>query len=73
MPLRCFRATIAPDRNGGEITIEITNNPDTDIDISELPASETTLTLSFSVSVLGREVNVDSEAIDSDYKYRFHL
>ena len=67
------QATIAPDRNGGEITIEITNNPDTDIDISELPASETTLTLSFSVSVLGREVNVDSEAIDSDYKYRFHL
>ena len=67
------QATIAPDKNGGEITIEITNNPDTDIDISELPASETTLTLSFSVSVLGREVNVDSEAIDSDYKYRFHL
>ena len=67
------QSTISPDRNGGEITIEITNNPDTDIDISELPASETTLTLSFSVSVLGREVNVDSEAIDSDYKYRFHL
>ncbi len=67
------QATISPDRNGGEIAIEITNNPDTDIDISELPASETTLSLSFSVSVLGREVNVDSEAIDSDYKYRFHL
>lgn len=67
------QATITPDKHGGEITIEITNNPDTDIDISELPASETTLTLSFSVSVLGREVNVDSEAIDSDYKYRFHL
>ena len=67
------QATIAPDKHGGEITIEITNNPDTDVDISELPASETTLSLSFSVSVLGREVNVDSEAIDSDYKYRFHL
>lgn len=67
------QATIAPDKRGGEITIEITNNPDTDVDISELPASETTLSLSFSVSVLGREVNVDSEAIDSDYKYRFHL
>ena len=67
------QATIAPENHGGEITIEITNNPDTDIDFSELPESETTLTLSFSVSVLGREVNVDSEAIDSDYKYRFHL
>ena len=67
------QATIAPDKRGGEITIEITNNWETDIDISELPESETTLTLSFSVSVLGREVNVDSETIDNDYKYRFHL
>lgn len=67
------QATIAPEKHGGEITIEITNNWETDIDISELPESETTLTLSFSVSVLGREVNVDSETIDSDYKYRFHL
>lgn len=67
------QATIAPENHGGEITIEITNNPDTDIDFSELPESETTLTLSFSVSVLGREVNVNSEAIDNDYKYRFHL
>jgi len=67
------QATIAPENHGGEITIEITNNPETDIDFSELPESETTLTLSFSVSVLGREVNVNSEAIDNDYKYRFHL
>ena len=67
------QATIAPEKHGGEITIEITNNWETDIDISELPESETTLILSFSVSVLGREVNVDSETIDSDYKYRFHL
>ena len=67
------QATIAPDKRGGEITIGITNNWETDIDISELPESETTLTLSFSVSVLGREVNIDSEAVDSDYKYRFHL
>ena len=67
------QATIAPDKHGGEITVEIANNTQTDVDISELPASETTLRLSFSVSVLGREVNVDSETIDSDYKYRFHL
>ena len=67
------QATIAPDKHGGEITIEITNNWETDVDISELPESETTLTLSFSVSVLGREVNVDSETIDNDYRYRFHL
>jgi len=67
------QATIAPENHGGEITIEITNNPETDIDVSGLPASETTLSLSFSVSVLGREVNVNSEAIDNDYKYRFHL
>jgi hypothetical protein len=67
------QATIAPDKHGGEITIEITNNPKSDIDISELPVSETTLTLSFSVSVLGREVNINSEAVDGDYKYRFHL
>ena len=67
------QATIAPEKHGGEITIEITNNWETDIDISELPESETTLTLSFSVSVLGREVNVDSETIDNDYRYRFHL
>ena len=67
------QASINPDTHGGEITIEITNNPDTDIDITDLPVSETTLTLSFSVSVLGREVNIDSEAIDNDYKYRFHL
>ena len=67
------QATISPEKHGGEITIEVTNNPEADIDISELPESETTLTLSFSVSVLGREVNADSEIIDKDYKYRFHL
>lgn len=67
------QATISPEKHGGEITIEVTNNPEADIDIFELPESETTLTLSFSVSVLGREVNADSEIIDKDYKYRFHL
>lgn len=56
---------------GREITIEIRNNPETQIDISQLPESETTLTLSFSVLVNGREVNADSEIIDD--LYRFHL
>ena len=67
------QASINPNIHGGEITIEITNGGATDINTSELPESETTLTLSFSVSVLGREVNIDSEAIDNDYRYRFHL
>ena len=66
-------ASISPDTHGGEITIEITNNPDPLINISDLPESERTLTLSFSVMVLGREVNADTEIIDNDYKYRFHL
>ena len=66
-------ATISPDKNGGEITIEITSHEGIDIDTSELPESETTLTLSFSVSVLNREINANSEIIDKDYRYRFHL
>lgn len=65
------QVTIAPDKNGGEVTVEVRQHPNLDIDISELPESETTLTLSFWVSVNGREVSADSEVVDTEY--RFHL
>lgn len=65
------QAFINPDNNGGRIDIEIRNNPSIDVNVSELPASETTLSLSFSVEAAGREMDANSEAIDN--KYRFHL
>ena len=65
------QATIDPETHSGRIDIEIRNNPGIDIDIDDLPESETSITLSFSVEINGREINVDSEVIDN--KYRFHL
>ena len=65
------QATIDPDYEGGRIDIEIRNNPNIEINIDDLPESETSITLSFLVEINGREINIDSEAIDT--KYRFHL
>lgn len=65
------QATIDPSLNAGRIDIEVRPKASMDIDISDLPASETNITLSFLVEINGREINIDSEAVDS--KYRFHL
>lgn len=65
------QAFINPDLNGGRIDIEIRNNTSIDVNLSELSAAETTLTLSFSVEAAGREMDANTEAIDN--KYRFHL
>ena len=64
------RINIDPDRDNGVIPITIARAT-TDIDISELPESETTLTLSFTVEMNHREVDANSEVIDT--RYRFHL
>lgn len=65
------QAFIDPDNHGGRIDIEIRNNPSVEVNVSELPASETTLTLSFSVEAAGREMDANTEVIDNNY--RFHL
>ena len=64
--------SIDPAWENGRIDIEITNNPDIEVNIDDLPSEETTMTLSFSVEAPGnREINANSEIIDN--KYRFHL
>lgn len=65
------QVSIDPNKNSGQVTIEVRQNPKLDVDITQLPESETALTLSFWVSVNGREVSADSEIIDT--RYRFHL
>lgn len=62
------RIEINPTRDNGNISILI--EAKSGVDTENLPEIETTLTLSFTVEMNGREIDANSEIIDT--RYRFH-